>query len=188
MTQFEPVIIKRYANRKLYDTRASRYITLSKIARLIEKGDRVSILDMESGKDITEMTLAQVFVDRRRKKPGAPPLDGLRDVFQNASEQVMRQLTEPVTNIKTNFELSVNKLLKSGEEKAQETKGSLQNWLTEQTRAIDDAQKRLEEHFSALAGRLEDIRELKKRIEVLESKVGMLTESKSDKNYRKKDP
>ena len=59
MTQVEPVIIKRYANRKLYDTRASRYITLSKIARLIEKGDLVCIVDMESGKDITEMTLAK---------------------------------------------------------------------------------------------------------------------------------
>ena len=180
MTQVEPVIIKRYANRKLYDTRASRYITLSKIARLIEKGDRVCIVDMESGKDITEMTLAQVFVDRRRKKPGAPPLDGLRDAFQNASEQVMRQLTEPVSNIKTNFELSVNKLLKSGEEKAQETKGSLQNWLTEQTAAIDDAQRRLEEHFRALTSRLDDVRDLKKRIEVLEAKVRMLTDSEVD--------
>ena len=187
MTEVEPVIIKRYANRKLYDTRASRYITLSKIARLIEKGDRVSIIDMESGKDITEMTLAQVFVDRRRKRPGAPPLDGLRDAFQNASEQVMRQLTEPVTSIRTNFELSVNKLLKSGEEKAQITKDTLQNWLNEQNHAIEDAQKRLEERFSALARRLDDIRDLKKRIEELEEKVRTLTEGKIKKPQGERD-
>ena len=52
------IIIKRYANRKLYNTRESQYITLSQIAQLIEAGEVVQILDKSSGEDITEITLA----------------------------------------------------------------------------------------------------------------------------------
>ena len=94
------IIIKRYANRKLYNTRDSQYITLAQIAQLIEAGELVQIVDKASGEDITEMTLAQVFVDDRRKRPGAPPIEGLKDVFRSTSEQVRKQITEPVSNIR----------------------------------------------------------------------------------------
>ena len=120
------IIIKRYANRKLYNTRDSQYITLAQIAQLIEAGEFVQIVDKSSGEDITEITLAQVFVDDRRKRPGAPPIEGLKDVFRNTSEQVRKQIAEPVSNIRQSFGDSVNRLLKSGEERASETRDSFQ--------------------------------------------------------------
>jgi polyhydroxyalkanoate synthesis repressor PhaR len=51
------VQIKRYANRKLYNTATSRYITLKGIAELIEAGDEVRVVDNETGEDITSVTL-----------------------------------------------------------------------------------------------------------------------------------
>jgi polyhydroxyalkanoate synthesis repressor PhaR len=60
------VLIKRYANRKLYNTDTSRYITLKGIAELIEVGDEVRVIDNETGEDITSVALSQILVDSER--------------------------------------------------------------------------------------------------------------------------
>jgi len=60
------VLIKRYANRKLYNTQTSRYITLKGIAELVEAGDEVRVIDNETGDDITNVTLSQILLDNER--------------------------------------------------------------------------------------------------------------------------
>jgi polyhydroxyalkanoate synthesis repressor PhaR len=60
------VLIKRYANRKLYNTETSRYITLKGIADLLESDQEVKVIDNESGEDITSVTLSQILVDTER--------------------------------------------------------------------------------------------------------------------------
>jgi polyhydroxyalkanoate synthesis repressor PhaR len=60
------VLIKRYANRKLYNTDTSRYITLKGIAELIEAGDEVRVIDNETGDDITNVALSQILLDNER--------------------------------------------------------------------------------------------------------------------------
>ena len=52
------LLIKRYPNRKLYDTKASRYITLRDIAVLLRSGEDIQVLDTATGDDLTESTLA----------------------------------------------------------------------------------------------------------------------------------
>lgn len=75
------VLIKRYANRKLYDTQASRYITLKGISELIRAGQDVRVIDNESGEDITNLTLSQILVDGERE--GRPvPRSMLSDLVQ----------------------------------------------------------------------------------------------------------
>lgn len=59
-------LIKRYANRKLYNTETSRYITLRGIAELLNAGEEVQVIDNESGEDITSVTLSQILVDTER--------------------------------------------------------------------------------------------------------------------------
>jgi hypothetical protein len=59
------VLIKRYANRKLYNTQTSRYITLKGISELIEAGDEVRVIDNETGEDITNVALSQILVSSR---------------------------------------------------------------------------------------------------------------------------
>lgn len=64
------ILIKRYANRKLYNTETSRYITLKGIAELIEGGEEVRVVDNETGEDITSIALSQILVDNERTKGG----------------------------------------------------------------------------------------------------------------------
>jgi len=66
------ILIKRYSNRKLYDTNSSRYITLKGIAELLEAGEEVHVIDNETGEDITEVALSQILVDTKRSKSKPP--------------------------------------------------------------------------------------------------------------------
>ena len=61
------ILIKRYANRKLYNTQTSRYITLKGIAELIEANEDVRVIDNETGEDITSVALSQILVDSERE-------------------------------------------------------------------------------------------------------------------------
>ncbi len=60
------ILIKRYANRKLYNTQTSRYITLKGIAELIDEGEEVRVIDNETCEDITSVALSQILVDSER--------------------------------------------------------------------------------------------------------------------------
>jgi polyhydroxyalkanoate synthesis repressor PhaR len=68
-----PVIIKRYANRKLYNTKTRAYVTLDDIGWMIQQGEDVTILDHESGNDITAVTLTQVIFDQEKRRGGLLP-------------------------------------------------------------------------------------------------------------------
>jgi polyhydroxyalkanoate synthesis repressor PhaR len=67
------VLIKRYPNRKLYNTDAKRYITLDSIADLIRDGYDVEVRDHESGEDLTGVTLSQIIFEREKKDSGYLP-------------------------------------------------------------------------------------------------------------------
>jgi polyhydroxyalkanoate synthesis repressor PhaR len=62
----EPVLVKKYGNRRLYDTRASRYITLEELETIIRGGDDVRVIDAKTGEDLTQATLAQIILEGRR--------------------------------------------------------------------------------------------------------------------------
>jgi polyhydroxyalkanoate synthesis repressor PhaR len=66
-------LIKRYANRKLYDLEAKRYITLDGIAELIRRQQDVKVIDHESGEDLTALTQAQIIFEQERKIKGGIP-------------------------------------------------------------------------------------------------------------------
>lgn len=65
--------IKRYPNRKLYDTDARRYITLEEIAELVQRGEDVQVVDHASGVDLTALTLSQVVFELQKKQRGFLP-------------------------------------------------------------------------------------------------------------------
>jgi polyhydroxyalkanoate synthesis repressor PhaR len=66
-------LIKRYENRKLYDTRARRYVTLDGVAHLVMLGEDVRVIDQASGRDITSTVLAQVIFERVRQQTADVP-------------------------------------------------------------------------------------------------------------------
>jgi polyhydroxyalkanoate synthesis repressor PhaR len=62
-------LIKKYANRKLYDTRTSRYITLEGIAQLVRDGHEIKVVDRDDGRDLTQVTLSQVVLEQEKRGP-----------------------------------------------------------------------------------------------------------------------
>jgi polyhydroxyalkanoate synthesis repressor PhaR len=62
-------LIKKYANRKLYDTRTSSYVTLEGIASLVREGHEIKVVDRETGQDLTQVTLSQIVLSEEKRSP-----------------------------------------------------------------------------------------------------------------------
>ena len=74
--------IRRYSNRKLYDTTASHYITLQALGALIRQGEEVQVVVHSTGADITTSTMAQIIFEEKKKTPQLP-VQALRDIIVN---------------------------------------------------------------------------------------------------------
>lgn len=89
-------LIKRYSNRKLYDTDAKRYITLEGIAELIREGQEVHVVDHETGEDITALIQAQTILELERKLKGGLPRSVLTHLIR-AGTGTLSQLRDALT-------------------------------------------------------------------------------------------
>jgi polyhydroxyalkanoate synthesis repressor PhaR len=83
----DPKVIKRYTNRKLYDTVESRYVTLDEIAQMIKGGAEVKIIDNRTKEDLTSVTLAQIIFEEEKKR-SQMPLGVLREIIRHGGEAV----------------------------------------------------------------------------------------------------
>jgi polyhydroxyalkanoate synthesis repressor PhaR len=79
-------VIKRYPNRKLYDTAAKRYITLEQVTALIRQGEEVHVVDHESGEDLTTMVLSQIILEQEKKQGGFLPRSLLTGLIRSGGE------------------------------------------------------------------------------------------------------
>lgn len=84
------VVIRKYANRRLYDTSGSRYVNLEDIAGMIRNGTEVQVIDAKTGQDLTRVTLTQVILEDAKGEPSGLPLELLRQLIV-ASDTVRRE-------------------------------------------------------------------------------------------------
>lgn len=107
------IVIKRYSNRKLYDTFSRCYITLEGVARLIRQGNTVKIIDNETEEDLTAVTLMQIILEQERKKVGLLPVALLMGWIQSG-ENLAFELGIPtrddILRLKTHLEILEEKL------------------------------------------------------------------------------
>ena len=87
----EKHLIKKYANRKLYDTRTSRYITLDAIAQLVRDGHDIKVVDRDNGSDLTKVTLSQIVLSEEKRGP----TEVLQDRGQALMDYVRSALNVP---------------------------------------------------------------------------------------------
>lgn len=87
-------IIKRYSNRKLYDTKDSRYVTLLQIAEMVRSGAEVQIIDNNTKDDLTEVTLAQIIYEEQKAHSRSVPLQTLKELIHQRTEKVLSELRE----------------------------------------------------------------------------------------------
>lgn len=91
-------LIKKYANRKLYDTHTSRYITLDGIAQLVRDGHEIKVVDRDNGQDLTQLTLSQIVLSEEKRGPSRIVGAGgeiLHDRGQALIDYVRRTLNIP---------------------------------------------------------------------------------------------
>ena len=84
-----PHLIKKYANRKLYDTRTSRYVTLDAIADLVRDGHDIRVLDRDTGHDITQVVLSQIVLSEEKRGPKGI-VDAGADALQERGQALLQ--------------------------------------------------------------------------------------------------
>jgi len=166
----ESVIIKKYGNRRLYDTTHSRYVNLDEIANFIRKGKEVKVLDAKTSQDLTRVTLTQIITEDAKDKPTGLPLELLRQLIL-ASDEVRQEFV--MWYLKSAFDTF---------EKVQET---VQSRLTDVQSALlspVDTMKRL------LGGKVSEIRpEADPELDALRARVAELeSQLKKDRRMKKR--
>ncbi|MFT3921969.1 MAG: polyhydroxyalkanoate synthesis regulator DNA-binding domain-containing protein [Myxococcales bacterium] len=169
-----PRVIKRYANRKLYDTRDSRYVTLPQIAELVRNGEDVQIIDNRTKENLTSVTLAQIIygAEKNAEESSKHGTKTLRDLIQAGGERLMAQFRAG----------PVGRLIPRTSEDLRDPKRVIAPALE----ALEDLQRRADERLRAVIGNVvaplrelsSEISRLQARIEELESR---LIPSKRDK-------
>jgi polyhydroxyalkanoate synthesis repressor PhaR len=155
------VLIKRYPNRKLYNTDAKRYITLDTIAELIRDGNDVEVRDHETGEDLTGVTLSQIIFEREKKDSGYLPSVLLTNLIRTGGgtlDYVKRSFTASINAVRS-LEAEVDQRLES---------------LVRRGELAEDEARRLREEFSRdrLSG-LMDLHILDSRLEAALHRLNM---------------
>ncbi len=88
--QPDPILIKKYGNRRLYDSSNSQYVNLDDIARFVREGKQVRVVDAKTGQDLTRVTLTQIITEDAKEKQTGLPLELLRQLIV-ASDEVRQE-------------------------------------------------------------------------------------------------
>lgn len=171
-------IIKRYSNRKLYDTRGSSYVTLLQIAEMIRNGEDVQIIDNATKEDKTDVTLALIISEELRNKPRAIPIPTLKALIRHRGEKILTQLREgPIGKLippgKDEGEATGSSPPAAGEDEdmsqTKEPKGlraTFEQWQS----AIDERIRAVLPNFAAFRDLQLEVKRLADRLEALEKR------------------
>ena len=171
-------VIKRYANRKLYDTEQSCYVTHEEIALLVRSGEDIRIIDNQSKEDLTRLTLAQILTKEERRKRRTLPLNTLKSILQTSGEKLQERITQQVSTIKVEAVETVRNVLRPGESpegqepNTEESESeSLREWLDKSQRGYENLAKTVEERWGLMVNALDHLEENRTRISSLEQRI-----------------
>jgi polyhydroxyalkanoate synthesis repressor PhaR len=151
------VVIKKYGNRRLYDTTDSRYVNLDEIAEFIRQGKDVQVIDAKSGRDLTRVTLTQIITEDAKDKPTGLPLELLRQLIM-ASDQVRQEF--------------VMWYLKSAFDTYQQVQDAVQNRLSEVGTAITSPVETMKRFLSGPRSETDsELATLRQRVAELEARL-----------------
>jgi polyhydroxyalkanoate synthesis repressor PhaR len=187
-------LIKRYGNRKLYDVKRSRYITLEGVRALVQQGEDVRVIDNDSGEDLTGVTFAQIiYEEAKRSNGGRPSLPLMRWLIQRGDEafrDVMRSVErgrEALESVREAAERGVQRLVpNTGAKPGSGTKKSktlLEDLIEVPTRRFDELQHRIDsqvrqsvERFTKHPALKSEIQRVERSIREIEKRLGRLTQ------------
>jgi polyhydroxyalkanoate synthesis repressor PhaR len=105
-------LIKKYSNRKLYDTTSRRYITLESIGALIRAGENIQVVDRSTGDDLTAVTFSQVVLDNERKRHGAVPEQLLQQLVRSPGEAVIGAVRQSISAVQDQIQKAEERVVR----------------------------------------------------------------------------
>ena len=181
----EPLLIKRYASRRLYNTETSDYVTLEDIAGFIRDGREVKIIDLKSGDDLTRQYLLQIIAEHESRGENVLPINVLNDL--------VRSYTTQASSVVPQFLAASFDMLREGQEKMVENMSTMNPIAT--MPGFEAMQAQQEAFFKALTNSMgaafgggaeaseaapaeeegEDLSDIKKQLAELQAKLSKLS-------------
>jgi polyhydroxyalkanoate synthesis repressor PhaR len=149
-----PIIIKRYRNRKLYNTQSKRYITLDEIEQIIKQQQEITVIDNDTGNDITATTLSQIIFELEKNQTGVLPVNLLFSLAQSGGKRIdeIRRNIFTSLNFAHHFEIEIDRrvriLIENGELSQQEGNQFLDKMLSigfKQEKFIENVEEKIVE-------------------------------------------
>ena len=175
-----PKVIKRYTNRKLYDTVESRYVTLDEIAAMIKAGADVQIVDNRTKEDLTSVTLAQIIFEEE-KKTSKMSLKTLLTLIRSGGERAAQlvegtqaELRERVEAVRQAAEQRVQALVQRSQQtsdRAKELVATSQEAVQQFQRRIDERVKAAMEGMTAVGDQQRELADLSRKLDELERRI-----------------
>jgi len=177
------IVIKKYENRRLYDTTNSRYVNLDEVAQLLQQGNDVQVIDAASGEDITRLILTQIIVEDAKTSESSFPLDLLRQMVvasgrasQESALQYMKAMLEVYQNAYRAMPNPLNPF-----EFVQNTRTSTQEKPDAGKRSPNSGRPSETRRPNARESEPDNVQELRDRVADLEKLVAKLADSKKTK-------
>lgn len=174
-------VIKRYSNRKLYDTKDSRYVTLLQIAEMIRANEDVQIIDNATKEDKTDVTLALIISEELKARPRGIPLATLKALIRQRSEKILTHLREnPIARLISKdapsdeaggevveAESPVEDEELTGETHQKGFRATIEQWQ----HTIDERIRAVLPNFSTISELQVELRRLSDRLDAIEKKL-----------------
>lgn len=156
-------IIKRYSNRKLYDTERSTYITLEEIRDMVRDGEDIRIIDNSTKEDLTNVTLAQIIFEQEKAHKRLLPLSSLRYIIQQSGEDLMQRIQSPVTQFRDEVKRKADVL--------EEGSKALRDFIEGTQRSLDEMQSKIDERMRDAVDQMTHIPEMRNDMHTMEIRV-----------------
>jgi polyhydroxyalkanoate synthesis repressor PhaR len=168
-------IIKRYSNRKLYDTEKSVYVTLDEISEMVRVGQEIQVVDNKTQKDLTNITLAQIIFEEEKRSKRFLPLPALRSIIQGGGD-LIQKLSLPVQQFKVETQDAVDHFLRAGE-RLDEGRNAIREFSLNFQKTLDDMQHKIDERVRDAVDTLTHVPRLTDRVQKIENQLEALSES-----------
>ena len=165
-------IIKRYSNRKLYDTKDSRYVTLLQIAEMVRGGEEVQIIDNNSKEDLTETTLAQIIYEEQKTHSRSVPLQTLKELIHARTEKVLADLREgPIGRLIPGSKPAPALDVEEQEVADVNAKDSKPTLVDQAKGKLEEVQHNLDERIKAILASFRPLQQLQQEVKRLNERI-----------------
>lgn len=175
-------VIKRYGNRKLYDTGQSRYVTLEEISQMIRRGEDIRVVDNRTQEDLTAITLTQIMLEEQKNKHNILPLSLCKNLIQEGGECLSEWLQkgrESLNSMRIEAEEHIVRLIEKGQGAKEDGGNPFKEWFSNPHKTLDLIQKSIDERIRYFFSHVTGLAEMEEQIQELEKQVGHLEEKLS---------